>query len=281
MVERWTRSRALLVTPVITIIITGAALLCGGCTSRATRAQDGGPTDAQSPSVEIGPIEIGPIEIGLVDQGPISDRSLPRDQALADSVASPDASGFCAGPPRAVINGRELSLAAINASTEILGSCCGPGERIVFAAQSGERLSVAIARFSNIPVNPAPLDLTALPTGWVVGLRCEPYQDCAVLTSHNAVLSGTLVYQILQAPPRYVLDICVTAKPKADGSSPAGFSGLRLHSKAVTVHRACVVGMDQSCNEDPAVSALRGTCEKDSTCTCAVGQPNAATGKCP
>lgn len=44
---------------------------------------------------------------------------------------------------------------------------------------------------------------------------------------------------------------------------------------------ACTPGMDQTCNNDPLVSALWGTCQSNGTCTCNSGfTVSATTGRC-
>jgi hypothetical protein len=42
----------------------------------------------------------------------------------------------------------------------------------------------------------------------------------------------------------------------------------------------CTPGQDQTCNENPALSSLRGKCQPDGTCVCASGAPNPSTGRC-
>lgn len=45
--------------------------------------------------------------------------------------------------------------------------------------------------------------------------------------------------------------------------------------------KSCTPGSDQTCNENPIVSALRGHCNPDMTCTCVTGSVrNPASGKC-
>jgi hypothetical protein len=44
---------------------------------------------------------------------------------------------------------------------------------------------------------------------------------------------------------------------------------------------ACMPGQDSTCNDDPAISSLHGTCQPDGTCSCILGSGlNPATGKC-
>lgn len=43
----------------------------------------------------------------------------------------------------------------------------------------------------------------------------------------------------------------------------------------------CEPGMDQSCNDDPAISSLHGRCLPNGTCECANGiEKNPETGRC-
>ena len=44
---------------------------------------------------------------------------------------------------------------------------------------------------------------------------------------------------------------------------------------------ACTPGRDSTCNDDPAISSLHGTCRPDGTCSCILGPGlNPATGRC-
>ena len=43
----------------------------------------------------------------------------------------------------------------------------------------------------------------------------------------------------------------------------------------------CTPGQDQTCNENPVISSLRGTCQPDGTCVCSSGAPSPSTGRCP
>ena len=43
----------------------------------------------------------------------------------------------------------------------------------------------------------------------------------------------------------------------------------------------CEPGRDQTCNDDPAISSLHGTCMPDRTCVCMADvEKNPATGRC-
>ena len=63
-------------------------------------------------------------------------------------------------------------------------------------------------------------------------------------------------------------------EPKRTGFTfaPAGSSAPR---------GACTFGADQTCNDDPEVSSVNGTCNQDGTCTCRPGyRLSATTGRC-
>jgi len=47
------------------------------------------------------------------------------------------------------------------------------------------------------------------------------------------------------------------------------------------VQAVCTYGMDQTCNDDPMISSIHGTCNEDGTCTCDKGwDKNPETGRC-
>lgn len=56
-------------------------------------------------------------------------------------------------------------------------------------------------------------------------------------------------------------------KPNASENTPAA--------------AVCTVGQDQTCNDNPALSSLHGSCQADQTCKCQAGfELNPETGKC-
>jgi hypothetical protein len=99
-----------------------------------------------------------------------------------------------------------------------------------------------------------------------------PGTVCSPLPEHQ--ISGVCL-QACQAStdcrPGYVCNL-VQLFP-GDPSSP--------QSPAKVCWTACVPGQDMTCNDDPSVSSLRGTCQSDGTCICSSGAMlNPGTGRC-
>jgi hypothetical protein len=43
---------------------------------------------------------------------------------------------------------------------------------------------------------------------------------------------------------------------------------------------ACTVGMNQTCNDNPIISSIHGTCQVDGSCACGTWGKNPETGRC-
>jgi hypothetical protein len=68
-----------------------------------------------------------------------------------------------------------------------------------------------------------------------------------------------------------LLFACSRSHAPLKTSSTSGHEGARV----------CEPGRDQTCNDDPAISSLHGTCKPDGRCECLAGiEKNAATGRC-
>jgi hypothetical protein len=71
-----------------------------------------------------------------------------------------------------------------------------------------------------------------------------------------------------------LLAACSDAKPE-NTPTDSGTSG------SDAAQPVCEPGADQTCNDNPAISSLHGTCLPNGTCECAEGiEKNAATGRC-
>lgn len=69
----------------------------------------------------------------------------------------------------------------------------------------------------------------------------------------------------------------VACSPSTD-NAPRGGAGTSGHDAATPV---CEPGADQTCNDNPTISSLHGTCLQDGTCDCGSGfDKNPATGRC-
>jgi hypothetical protein len=83
-------------------------------------------------------------------------------------------------------------------------------------------------------------------------------------------------------PSRFNVDVTLTFAAN-DAGAPASE---RLSAQAVDVvggcpGPVCTLGADQTCNDNPAISSLRGRCTSAGTCVCnAGGALNPATGRC-
>jgi hypothetical protein len=205
-----------------------------------------------------------------------------REGGLPDSARG-ELPGFCSGvQPRLVFNSASWQVTEVRGATAVLASCCGPGELVRFLAVDAvgkpKEVSLEIVRFPNAPAANH-VDVAKPPAGWVVAVRCDSADKCGLLRSDSATLAGSVDYAYCGAIPCVRLDICIAVS--ASASSPPGFSSLGLYARQVLVNMACTQGMDQSCNEDPKVSSLRGKCNDDSTCTCVAGATKVtSSGKC-
>jgi NAD-dependent dihydropyrimidine dehydrogenase PreA subunit len=44
--------------------------------------------------------------------------------------------------------------------------------------------------------------------------------------------------------------------------------------------KVCTFGADQTCNDNPLISSLHGTCQADGTCVCQLGFAKTVSGRC-
>jgi len=67
----------------------------------------------------------------------------------------------------------------------------------------------------------------------------------------------------------------------ASGGSSSPASSTTSSSPATPAASVCTPGMDQTCNDNPEISSLHGTCRPDGTCECKGDfEKNEATGRC-
>lgn len=253
--------------------------LCG-CGDRSTPGVEDGATADQQ----------------VVDGGqPVPDMSRPDrrvDTSPPDLPPKPDASkkpdaaaplSHCQGATYAHAGGSTLAVSKVVTSTNVVASCCGPGEVMVFktVTASGKPLEISlqVARFPGVSLGPkVKVDLAKPPKGWYFGVYCNPSSVCGIAHTTTHDFKGYLEYQSLLGAPAVQVTVCLDATPN-NPTNPYKHP-LRLWASKVLVNKACVPKMDQTCNYDPKISSLRGTCNDDSTCTCNPGAKKMANGKC-
>jgi hypothetical protein len=227
---------------------------------------------------------------GEKDAAPAADARKPDAASVADA-STPDAStpdappqptdggdAFCqSADPRAVIVGeRELQVVVETGTT--MTNCC-TGEQIRFvphpAISELYEIHFSILRFPEAaPVGDTTrqIDLRSPPEGWLFTLYCNPYELCNVPSSPE--ITGTLtIHGPEVGRPGYRASLCATLQATA-----AMTKQVRVVANQVWINTACTFGMDQTCNENPLISSLRGTCQRDGTCVCQ--DAKAPSGRC-
>lgn len=75
---------------------------------------------------------------------------------------------------------------------------------------------------------------------------------------------------------RYHMTVCATNQPSKSVSAACVANRCVVKGEAV-----CTVGMNQTCNGNPVMSAIAGVCNADGTCTCNEGRTFvASSGRC-
>lgn len=166
-----------------------------------------------------------------------------------------------------------------------LTNCC-EGEQIHLSTvdQQGKavELTVSLLRMDPDRRPAGPIDLAHPPDRFMVTVTCRPYGSCRCgdhgsINSHNSELSGTLNWTADPQAPRLQASLRLSSRPR-DASGPAS---VEIVTKPLLIHTACVIGMDQTCNDSPVISSLRGRCREDGTCECLHGgTKNERSGKC-
>ena len=198
----------------------------------------------------------------------------------------PDAGGslsFCKGGPYAQVKSETLKVKGTRGHSDYVASCCGPGEVVtlesLFSDGKGVDISFQIARFPNVKLPPKiKIDLAKPPAGWFFAINCNPSSLCGSAHPSDSTFKGWLEIQSLLGAPAVQVSLCVSTTPKAP-TNPYK-RPMKLWAAKVLVNKACVPGMDQTCNNDPKISSLRGKCQANSTCTCNPGAQKMPNGKC-
>lgn len=186
---------------------------------------------------------------------------------------------FCSGPARAEIGG--VLQSSVGLGTGTASSVCCTGELIHFytlGAKGKVKITLSIMRTHDAAAGVLKLDLAQPPKGWSFTIGCEPYARCGAISAATSTFSGALTLHPIPAPPAVGVWLCLEARPKVSGGT---VQPVRLWSGPVKINTQCRFGQDQTCNHDPLVSALYGTCNANGTCTCGAGYvKDGASGRC-
>jgi hypothetical protein len=84
--------------------------------------------------------------------------------------------------------------------------------------------------------------------------------------------------------PRVVLLLglgLACAACKSDPPAPKPHGSQQAPVASAAPRAVCTFGADQTCNDDPLLSSIHGTCNQDGTCTCQPGfKPSSTSGRC-
>ena len=93
-------------------------------------------------------------------------------------------------------------------------------------------------------------------------------------------MRASLLFLVLATSITFCLAACDKGKVSAGFAQPGSVGAGVSHPPAPS-GSVCTPGMDQTCNDNPVISSLHGTCNEDGTCTCKKGfAKNTKTGRC-
>ena len=117
-----------------------------------------------------------------------------------------------------------------------------------------------------------------LKADWHEHVLCDSGQEeIFELSCETACPEGCAEGEIQDWPPTGQAFVAGHCAPALDGGVEDG----GVEDGGADGGSACVFGHDHTCNDDPEVSSLEGTCQADGTCVCNSGfELNPATGKC-
>ena len=219
---------------------------------------------------------------GAEDPDARVDGAVRRDLANRPDKGTGDrTTAFCNGQSRFAINGQVTLQPSAVAKVGVTNLCntqtfyvrlnsttgSAPRELQFYLCLDGVDPDAATIQISNVASQMARTMLVPCSTS-----------NCTLHHKKDADFSGQVSFYLKGATPGMNMDLCVEGKAKTTAGSLQSFS---IWVKNMDLPQPCQPGSDPSCNHNLMVSATRGKCEKDATCTCLPGAKKVfSSGKC-
>lgn len=204
-----------------------------------------------------------------------------RDLTPPDAGARDQALTFCSGQSRFAINGQQRIKPVVVANVGVTNLCntqtfyvqlstatgSAPQELQFYLCLDGVAPDTALIKMSDVASSMARAMIVPCSTS-----------NCTLHHKKDTDFSGQASFYLKGASPGVNVDLCVEGEAKPPGGSLHSFS---IWLQNLNLKQNCQPGSDASCNHNLMVSAIRGKCEKDASCTCLPGAKKVLTsGKC-
>ena len=218
---------------------------------------------------------------GARADGAVGKDLVSSDVARLDTSAGDLTKSFCTGKSRFAINGQGVTQPSVVANVGVTNLCgthtlyvrlnsatgSAPRELQFYLCLDGVDPDASLIKMKDAASHMARAMIVPCATS-----------NCTLHHKKDADFSGQASLNLKGATPGVTMDLCVEAKAKTPTGSLKSFS---IWLGNTELKQSCQRGSDASCNHSLNVSALRGKCEKDGTCTCLPGAKKVlASGKC-
>mgnify|MGYP006971713969 CR=1 FL=1 len=244
-------------TSIALLLLLPLLVSCGGRSGLSTARQ--APRADGTVAVDLPHSDLTPPDAGAVDMG----------------VA------FCSGQSRFAINGQQMLGPVAVAKVGVTNLCNSQTFQVQLTTATG-RASQDLHFYlclDGVAPDASLIKMSALASHMARAMLVPcATSNCTLHHVKDADFSGQAAFNLKGASPGLTVDLCVEGKAKASAGSLKSFS---IWIKRMELEQACQPGSDPSCNHSLMVSATRGKCEKDATCTCLPGAKKVLTsGKC-